>query len=198
MTEDNAHAILSPHYNRIALAIVKSFGTYRTRYPHRPIHRRTTAANVICDEVWAEIVSAFDDYAPMIRPIEHRYGLRLLGISGKTGEIDILLWFKKVDGNRNPSNYRTPTAARRLAGDTLEMFEQATLLVVGYRLNRDETRVISISITRPSVGRPEWYIELELPEGLENIVQIARGSETAAPGKRVVVRRIKQTRLGDE
>jgi len=61
------------------------------------------------------------------------------------------------------------------------MFEQATLLVVGYRLNRDETRVISIRITRPSVGRPEWYIDLELPEGLENIVQMPHGSETATP-----------------
>ena len=195
LKEEQAFSILDPYLNRLALAVVKSFQTYRTRYPHRPIHRRTTAANVICDEIWAEIVGAFDEDAPRVHPVEQKYGLRLLGVQGRSGETEILLWFKKVDGKRNPKNYPTDRAKKRLAGENIEMFAEATILVVGYRLNRDETRVLSVSISRPSKGRPEWYIDLELPGDATNVVKIAQESDSGQPSRRVVVHRIKQTRL---
>ena len=78
MNEDQAHRILKPYYSKLAGAIVRSFETYRTRYPHRPIHQRRTKANVMCDEIWAEIVNEFDEDAPHVRPIEQSHGLRLL------------------------------------------------------------------------------------------------------------------------
>jgi hypothetical protein len=198
MKEELAHAILQPYLEKLAITIVKSFETYRTRYPHRPIHRRTTAASVICDEIWAEIVNAFDEDAPRVRPIQQAYGLRLLGVQGPSGETEILLWFKKVDGHRNPRSYPTKLASERLAGKNLEMFSRATVLIVGYCLNRDETRILSVSISRPAKGRPEWYIDLELPETPHNVVQISGSESTSTSSKRVVVRRIKQARLGEE
>ncbi len=195
MTEDNAYRILKPHLKRLALAIVQGFQTYRTRYPHRPIHRRTTAANVICDEAWAEIVNTFVDDAPRVRPIDQRYGLRLLGVEGNVGEIEILLWFKKVNGQRKPRSIPTDRAKRRLAGENLELFSKATILIVGYQLNRDETRILRVSIFRPSLGKPEWYIDLELPEESSNVVKMTAADASQSTSRRVVVRRIKQARL---
>lgn len=193
MQEDQAHSILQPYLSKLAKGVVKSFETYRTRYPHRPIHRKATAANVVCDEVWAEIVNSFDEDAPRIKPIEQKYGLRLLGVQGPSGDTEILLWFKKVNGQRKARAYPTKTASSRLAGGNVEMFEQATVLIVGYRLNRDETKVLWVSICKPSHGRPEWYIDLELPSSETNVIKMEDGQTAAAP--RVIVKRVKQLRL---
>lgn len=196
MTEDQAHSVLKPYLNRLAAAVVKSFYTYRTRYPHRPIHRRTTVANVMCDEIWAEIVGEFDGDRPMVRPVEQKYGLRLLGIQNQRGEIEILLWFKKVNTQRNPRSYPTDRAKNRLSGGSEEMFKKATVLVVGYQLNRDETRIRRVSISRPSLGKPEWYIDLEISEESTNMVKMTKEqAETAQQGRRVVVKRVSQARL---
>lgn len=193
--EDQAHSILRKHYNRLALAVQDGFASYRTRYPHRPRHRKTTAANVVNDEIWAEVINAFDE-VPGVRCIEQRYGLRLLGIIGDTGETEILLWFKKVDGVRNPRNNPTRRSRRLHAGQNLEMFENATVLVVGYRLNKDETQVNRVSITRPSTGKPEWFIDLQIPEQTGNLVKMnPKSGDSESPARRVSVQRIKQTRL---
>jgi hypothetical protein len=194
--QDAALGVLRPHFDKIAFAIVKSFETYRTRYPHRPIHQRRTAANVMCDEIWAEIVNAFDDDLPRVRPIEQKRGLRLLGIGGVTGEIEILLWFKKVDRQHRPKSFPTIRAKRMLKGDNLEMFKKATTLVVGYNLNREQNRIVSVSIIKMVSNRADWFIDLELPEDAENLIELPDTAQ-ASIGSRVVVRPgARQTRLG--
>lgn len=196
MTENQAFGILEPHLNRLAACVVKAFENYRTRYPHRPIHRRTAVANVLCDEIWAEAVNAFDEIAPLVRPIPHIYGTRYLGVQGPKGEIEILLWFKMVDGQGRPRSYPTSRAKRMLSGKNLELFEKATVLVVGHHLNKEETRIVSVSVGPPSSRRREWCIDLTLPAN--NIVEISETASQAAPGRRVVVRRIRQDRLGND
>jgi len=193
MNGSQANTILRPYLERLGLAPVKSFEVYRTRYPHRPIHRRTTTANVLCDEVWADIVNAFVDDEPQVRPILHPHGLRLLGIQGPSGEIEILLWFKKVRGTK-PRCYPTASARNRLSGGNFEMFKRATVLVVGYQLNREETRIIRVSIFPPSMGTPEWIIDLNIDAA--GAVATMPGGVPQRPARpRVVVRRIDQRRL---
>lgn len=197
MREDQAHDILQRDFHKLVTAVVKSFETYRTRYPHRPIHRKTTAANVICDEVWAEIINCFAEDSPRIRPIERPYGLRLLGVQGPSGETEILLWFKKVNGQRKAGGYLTKTARNRLNGGNVEMFEEATVLVVGYQLSHDETKVLRVSLSKPARGKPEWYIDLELPSFDDKKI-VKMGSEAGpATAPRVVVKRVRQLKLAE-
>jgi hypothetical protein len=198
MNEDQAHRILRPYYSKLAGAVVRSFETYRTRYPHRPIHQRRTTANVMCDEIWAEIVNEFDEDAPRVKPIEQSHGLRLLGIAAANGEIEVLLWFKKFDRNKRPRSLPTGRSKRMFKGGTLEMFEKAVTLVVGYQLNLEETRIRGVSICRLLDGRPEWYIDLDLPEAPANMVQLPDRSPQAQSRRRVVVRRTNQKRFGND
>jgi hypothetical protein len=198
MNEDQANRILKPYYSKLAGAVMRSFETYRTRYPHRPIHQRRTTANVMCDEIWAEIVNEFDEYAPRVRPIEQSHGLRLLGIAGANGEIEVLLWFKKFGRNKRPRSMPTGRSKQMFKGGTLEMFDKAVTLVVGYQLNLEETRIRGVSICRLLDGRPEWYIDLDLPEASANIVQLSDRSPQAPSGRRVIVRRTGQKRLSNE
>jgi hypothetical protein len=198
MNEDQAHRILKPYYAKLAGAVVRSFATYRTRYPHRPIHQRRTTANVMCDEIWAEIIAEFDEDAPRVRPVEQSHGLRLLGIAGANGEIEVLLWFKKFDRNKRPRSMPTGRSKRMFKGGTFEMFEKAVTLVVGYQLNPEETRIRGVSICRLLDGRPEWYIDLDLPEASANIVQLPDSSPQAPSARRVIVRRTSQKRFGND
>ena len=198
MEQDAAIALLQPHFDKLAFAIVRSFETYRTRYPHRPIHQRRTTANVMCDEIWAEIVNAFDDDIPRVKPIEQRRGLRLLGIAGVTGEIEILLWFKKVDRQHRPKSLPTGRARRMHEGRSLEMFKKATTLVVGYNLNREQNRIVSVSIIKMLSNRAEWFIDLELPKDAEKLIELPHGATQEATGSRVLVRAVRQTRLGND
>jgi hypothetical protein len=198
LEQEAAVALLRPYFDRLAFAIVRSFETYRTRYPHRPIHQRRTAANVMCDEIWAEIVNAFDEDIPRVRPIEQQRGLRLLGIAGVTGEIEILLWFKKVDRGHRPKSFPTKRAQRMHKGQNLDMFKQATTLVVGYNLNHEQNRIVSVSIIKMLSKRAEWFIDLELPEDAENLIELPQQSPQGSTASRVVVRAIRQTRLGND
>jgi|SRR6185437_5373172 len=197
MKEDAALGILNPHLEKLASSVVRGFEIYRTRYPHRPIHRRTTSANVMCDEIWAAIINTFCDDAPQVKPIEQPHGLRLLGIQGPTGETEILLWFKKVDSGRRPRSLLTGRSQKMLKGENLEMFKSATTLVVGHHLNREENRILSISITRLLMGKADWYFDLELPDAPSNLMQLPEKSPQAPSSTRVVVKRVGQQRLGD-
>ena len=198
MKEDDALKILNPYLEKLASSVVRSFEVYRSRYPHRPIHRRTTSANVMCDEIWAASINTFCDDAPRVKPIEQHHGLRLLGIQGPTGETEILLWFKKVDSGRRPRSLPTARSKKMLKGENLEMFKRATTLVVGYHLNREENRIQSISITRLLDGRPDWYFDLDLPDAPSNLVELPEKSPQAPSSTRVVVKRVGQQRLGND
>jgi hypothetical protein len=197
MKEDYAFKMLKPFLPKLAHGVVRGFEVYRKKYPHRPIHRRTTSANVICDEIWAEVVNVFCDDAPRVKPIMQHHGLRLLGIQGTTAETEILLWFKKVDRSRRPHSLPTERSKKMLRGDTLEMFESATTLVVGYHLNREENRIRTVSISRLLDSKIEWSFELDLPDD-GNLVQLPETSPQAPSATRVVIRRVEQKRLDND
>jgi hypothetical protein len=148
----------------------------------------------MCDEIWAEIVNAFDEDYPRVRPIEQQGGLRLLGIAGTSGEIEILLWFKKVDRQRRPKSYPTSRAKRMLKGENLEMFKKATTLIVGYNLNHEQNRIVSVSIVKMLSNRADWFIDLELPETARNLIEISDSSQGPTES-RVVVKAVQQTRF---
>jgi hypothetical protein len=53
ISQDEADALLSPHYGKIAVAVVEAYRKYR-KYPGKTIHRRTTRATIMNDEISAE------------------------------------------------------------------------------------------------------------------------------------------------
>jgi hypothetical protein len=75
----------------------------------------------------------------------------------------ILLWFKKTDRHHRPRIYPTNHALHLERGGQLSLFPDCTILIVGYLLNQDETKVARVSISRPAGRglRPEWCIDLE-------------------------------------
>jgi hypothetical protein len=151
----------------------------------------------MCDEIWAEVVNAFVDDSPLVKPIEQQRGLRLLGIAGAAGEIEILLWFKKVDRKHCPKSFPTERAKRMHKGQNLEMFKRATTLVVGYNLNHEQNRIVSVSIIKMLSSRADWFIDLELPEDTQGLIEL-NSETTATSASRVVVRAVRQARLGND
>ncbi len=156
-------AILEPHSDRLWHSAVKhGFERYKT-YPHRPLHRRETRASVIHDLMVDGARQEFDGISGVRFIDVARKGLTLVEI-----EETVLIWFKKLGVGRLPRANRTRHAALLMCGrlDLLPgLPPAATLVVVGYKLNLDETRVSRVSIAR-FAGRPkpEWYIDLEEPE----------------------------------
>jgi hypothetical protein len=197
LTQDKADKLLKQHYQKLVSGVVRGFQAYRERYPHRPRHRNITVANLVNDEQWAEIITEFDE-VPGVRVIEQSRGLRFLGICGNDGSVELLLWFKKVDAQRTSQLNKTRRSALLHAGQAVEMFPHSTVLVVGYYLNRDRTKVIRVSINRPTTGTPEWFIDLDVPQDANKVTNINTGTtESAVPTKRVTVRKIKQHRLAE-
>lgn len=195
MTEEHAYRRLSPYMRLIGEFAPEAYETYRT-YPHRSVHRRTTAANVVNDEIWAAVIRTFDGVSG-VKVVPHDQ-LRFLGIEDERGEVDILLWFKKVNSRRIPRIYPTTRARRIMSGRNLELFDRATILVVGYFLNRDLTKVKRVSISEPFTRKPGWFIDLDLPEAMDDgVVSIQSGKPLAGTGRKIVVHRVKQEKLAE-
>lgn len=188
MTEDKAHARLSKYYDRLWDSAFDAFDAYR-KYPDKTLHRRSTRANIVNDLIFAKAIQEFDDI-PRVKPVERRHiNLRLL----KVGD-DILLWFKKMNAGRACENVATRHAALLQAGQTL-LFPDAEVLVVGYLLNPEETKVSRVSITKPTGLHkpPEWYIDLyanekiiKLPVGSFSAEAIAHAPSTTSGRLRII------------
>jgi hypothetical protein len=185
MTQDEAHRVLEPHYPRICGAVVEGYRKYR-KYPGRTIHHRRTRATIVNDEILACIIAEFDG-VPETKLVEIRAkNLRFLKVGDR-----VLLWFKKIDRLRRPRVYPTLHAQQLEAGGQLSFFPDCTILVVGYLLNLDETKVVRVSISKPAgLGlRPEWFIDLQSDEDKFTVFRPEQSSQDAAPRVRVIVKK---------
>src|ERR1035441_9393064 len=107
MDHEEAHLILHGRYERLCMSVVNGYRRYK-RYPSRAIHRRTTRANIVNDEILAAVIGDFhDDPGVCLRQIRSK-NLRFMQV-----EESILLWFKKMDHSRRPAIFPT-THARHL------------------------------------------------------------------------------------
>ncbi len=196
LTEDNAHARLRKHYDRLWDSVFDGYEGYR-KYPDKTLHRRSTRANIVNDLILARAIQEFDEVS-RVKLIERRkINLRLL----KVGD-DILLWFKKMDAQRNCMIFPTDHAKLLQAGQ-MTMFPKADVLIVGYLLNPEETRVSRVSITKPAgLGKsPEWFIDLyanekiiKLPVGSFSAEAVAQAPSSTSGRLRII--RSSQLRLG--
>lgn len=184
ISQDEAGSILEKHYDRICFAVADGYDRYR-KYPHRLLHRRSTRANIVNDEVVARVVEEFDGI-PETKLIDLRSrGLRLLRVQDR-----ILLWFKKTDRQRRIRIYPTVPAQQLESQGQIRLFPGLNILVVGYLLNRDETRVIRVSISKPKGHglKPEWYIDLE-PRENDNLLLMPSDSGPQPTRPRIVVKK---------
>jgi hypothetical protein len=185
LTTAQAERRLSKHYNKIGRACVNGFGKYKD-YPRRTVHRKTTKANVVCDEIIACVISEFDE-VPGTRLLEdRRSGLRVFAIGD-----DIGLWFKKIDVKRRLQNVPTKQALALQSGAQLELFPNRTIIAVGYLPSDDGKRIRLISIFKPGRRKPEWFIDLEPPAEIE-LLPIDRRKDA---GLKFIVKRTEQTGL---
>jgi hypothetical protein len=171
LTEGNADTRLRKHYDRLWNASSQGFKEY-LKYPSRSLHTKRTRANIVHDEILAKAIGEFDE-VPNVKLIDKpRMNLQLL----KVGD-DLLLWFKKMDAQRRCQLVLTEHAKLLQAGQ-IPMFPNADILVVGYLLNPEETRVDRVSIGKPAgVGKvPEWFIDLYANE---KIIKFPKGSSAA-------------------
>ena len=183
ISQDEASSLLEKHYDRLCVAVVDGYERYR-KYPHRPIHRRSTRANIVNDEIIARVIEEFDG-VPDVKLVELRArGLRFLRISDR-----VLLWFKKTDRQRKIRIYPTRPAQRLESHGQLRLLPGLDVLVIGYLLNHDETKVIRVSIAKMGGHRqkPEWYIDLEPAESNVMVLQHSANGQTSRP--RVIVKR---------
>ncbi len=184
ITQDEANSILEKHYDRLCLAVAEGYERYR-KYPHRTLHRRSTRANIVNDEIIARVIEEFDG-VPETKLVELRSrGLRFLRIGDR-----LLLWFKKTDRQRKIRIYPTLPAQRLEEGGQIRLFPGLSVLVVGYLLNHDETKVIRVSVAKSRGHRqkPEWYIDLEpMESNVETLTPSASNSQSHRP--RVVIKK---------
>jgi hypothetical protein len=189
VTEDNVHARLKKHYDRLWDSAFDGYEAYR-KYPDRTLHRKTTRANIVNDLILAKAIQEFDE-VPRVKLVEERrINLRLLKI-----EDNILLWFKKMDSQHNCQIFPTEHAKLLQAGQ-LSLFPGADVLVVGYLLNPEETRVSRVSIAKPAgIGKsPEWFIDLyanekivKLPVGSLSVESLSQAPSSAS-GRLCIIR----------
>lgn len=162
LSMDEVSNLLEPHFDRLYKCASAGINQYQKQYPNRPIHRSRTRANIAHDLMIDAARQEFDGVA----------GARIIDISSKHLTIldfdeKVVVLFKKLDGGRTPRNYPTKHA-KGLMGGTLDLpgiTPAATVVVVGYTLNLEETKVARVSIVRPKGNKiPEWFIDLHEPE----------------------------------
>jgi hypothetical protein len=186
MDYTEAHSILESRYERLCASVVAAYRKYR-KYPGRTIHRRTTRANIVNDEILAAVIGDFHDDAEIRLVLIRKKNLRFMQVEDR-----ILLWFKKMDRQHKPKIYPTPHARHLESGGQVSMFPDCTILIVGYLLNRDETDVIRVSISKPAGrgSRPEWFIDLEPTEEAKlTVVRKEKDSAEPEPRFRVVAKK---------
>jgi hypothetical protein len=184
ITQDEASALLEKHLDRLWNAVVDGYERYR-KYPHRPLHRRSTRANIVNDEIIARVIEEFDG-VPDTKLVELRIrGLRFLRISDR-----VLLWFKKTDRQRRIRIYPTLPAQRLEAQGQIRLLPGLSVLVVGYLLNQEETKVTRVTIAKPNghAKKPEWYFDLEPRESNLTTLE-APGSSEQPIRPRVIVKK---------
>jgi hypothetical protein len=177
---------LESRYERLCASVVAAYRKYR-KYPGRPLHRRTTRANIVNDEILAAVIEGFHDDAAVRQVMIRKKNLRFMQVEDR-----VLLWFKKMDRQRKPTIFPTEHARHLESGGQLSMFPNCVILIVGYLLNRDETDVIRVSISKPAGrgSRPEWFIDLEpMEEPKLTVIRKDKHSTEDKPRFRVVAKK---------
>lgn len=146
---------------------------------HRMVYRSATEASARVDLIYDQMVSAFVDY-PECGVAQNDNNSRYFRIAE-----GVLLWFKKVDSFRRPSNLRTNHNLEILNGEQEEMFPQTKIVVVGYLLNPETSLLQRLSFappTRPG-HRPEWFFDImqdkdvqQMPRSIEIVETVRRKS----------------------
>jgi hypothetical protein len=156
ISEDTAYAEIQPHVRRLWNCISQAYQRYRTEYPDVLLHRKATRANIINDLILANVIADFDEVpgSQIINIEQHQ--LRLLSLS----EV-VTLWFKKLDENRESSNVNTHQAGEMNRGQLNLFGGEASLIIAGYQLNKDETAIKCISFSPPNLVKPRWFIDVE-------------------------------------
>jgi hypothetical protein len=198
-TEDEAHEALSQDYSAFLDICSDGFQAYRTLYPNQTRHRLSTRASIVSDEMVALAVQAFDGRNDICLREITRLNLRLL----KYGD-GLLLWFKKLDGSRLCSTFPTKHSKEEMHYGQESLFPDATILIVGYLLNKEQTKVSRVSILKPAGYKqlPHWYIDLERAENILNFPGASQPSKegiaqsNGEPSKLVRVTRSSQLKLG--
>jgi hypothetical protein len=182
---NEAHSILESRYERLCASVVAAYRKYR-KYPGRTIHRRTTRASIVNDEILAAVIQDFHEDVGTKPILVRGKNLRFMQVEDR-----ILLWFKKMDGAHRPKIYPTDHAKELQSGRQSTLFPDCTILIVGYLLNPDETDVVRISICKPA-GRglkPEWFIDLEPTEETNLTVMPRSAASDSKPRFRIVVKK---------
>ena len=184
MKQAEAHSILRTRYAPLCAAVVAAYRKYG-KYPGRTIHRRTTRANIVNDEILAAVIGDFHEDEAVCLKLIRKKNLRFMQVEDR-----ILLWFKKMDRQRRPAIYPTDHAMHLESGGQMSMFPDCTILIVGYLLNRDETDVVLVSIIKPAGrgSRPEWYIDLQ-PVEEPKLAVMRKATSDSKPRFRVVVKK---------
>lgn len=135
-------------------------------YADYPLFERRTIATVENNLIFSELIGRFDQI-PGIKVVnEAKKNLRFIGINDKA-----LLWVKKVDSERHTTNYPTDNAEDMLTGQfSLPGMDDLSLVVLGYRLNPEETQIQRLSFHPPFKKRPEWFFDVEIapPREMKN------------------------------
>lgn len=164
ISEDLAYEIISPHFYPLWQAISGAVTECRT-YPNQTVHGKLARAVITNDLIFRNVVQEFDEVPgimPIVREPEH---MRFLSMEG-----GVLLWFKKVDELRQTANFPTPQAVLRNSGQA-EMFGKQEILVAGYRLNREENGVDSITFCPPNDVSPRWWFDIV---GQTKVIEMSR------------------------
>jgi hypothetical protein len=191
ITEDQVFGLLSPYFPMFLSCAREAYQHYVADYPDKDVHRPGTRASIVNDVLFKNVVNQFDEI-PDCHPVDWREShLRFLNVSDFT--TSILLWFKKVDSGRMISNYPTQHSLKMMSGQ-VSFLPEATVIVAGYMLNRDETEVRGMTFQPPTRGFPEWYIDIE---PASNVVPMSMGPVIVGEQSGIrIFRSIKQGTLG--
>jgi hypothetical protein len=155
-------------------AVSEALAEYRD-LPSITVLRPTTAACIRVDLIYAKLVAAFDEEpnCGIVEVLQHNS--RYFKIAD-----GVLLWFKKVDWFRQPSNARTPHNLRILSGQQDEMFPRSEIVVVGYLLHPETSELLRLSFAPPCRKRPDWYFDIMRPSNVRPMYPTSGAIELAA------------------
>jgi hypothetical protein len=150
LSAEEAQECLAPFALGLRESVEEAFGEYVAAMPAvGPISSRTRAG-ILHDFTVRRLGSRWPD---RMLEAQRRTLLRL--------RPDILLQVKKLDEDRLPQNYPTPTAQMFASQLSLAGLPPATRLTLGYRLNSlgTDLREITVLCTR-NLRRATWYYDL--------------------------------------
>ncbi|HEG43375.1 MAG TPA: hypothetical protein ENH94_04930 [Phycisphaerales bacterium] len=140
VTEQGAHEILKPHYEKLSKCFINAWGDYITIIEKCASScvgfTATTRANIVQNSIIENAKRLFSDVGGVT--CYYSNGLFALDFYGK-----IILRFKKIDRSLRPHNVRTEQQGQC----TMQtLFDNATIVTAGYRVDVTETSIKDIKV----------------------------------------------------